>query len=335
MCNGGIHVVYKLYDDWEEWITSFIQLKELVDAGEKKYNSFRDNFGLYIKYPSPVTLLRKRIGFYSLSHFKKTLSDFGIEEVLLEYDYDKNRKAKFDETVKEFVKALNDLIDANELSHAEIEEELKDKIDYINAEKNRIITFEESINKIANQRYTIVCTNPHRAYEKRRNGEINEAIKLQEEVVRYDPDNYESLKELTILYRQKADFDNEIRCCKAILKSSSKKDLIDYESRIRNAQKLKEIYGTVRYDECDDEEIKEALEFILVAPNRFQIIKYLRKRGPMRTYEISECINVKSLTEPIKKLLEEDLIYILNPNDKFKKKYGLTEKGKEVSKYIG
>ena len=75
-------MVYKLYDDWEEWITSFIQLKELVDAGEKKYNSFRDNFGLYIKYPSPVTLLRKRIGFYSLSHFKKTLSDFGIEEVL-------------------------------------------------------------------------------------------------------------------------------------------------------------------------------------------------------------------------------------------------------------
>lgn len=83
------------------------------------------------------------------------------------------------------------------------------------------------------------------------------------------------------------------------------------------------------------EDIIESISFLSISPNRTKIVKYMGDdiNTPSQISKATG-MRINHVSRALKELKQKELVVCLNENKKIGRLYILTDKGKEVIKYI-
>lgn len=171
------------------------------------------------------------------------------EQMGLDFFYESE---KDDLKVNEFLIKTDELVSQN-FTKEEIEQELKEYIDFLNTEGKKEI---KRLTDEYDRRETLrnkMNNNDFKARQLEREGKIDEAIELYEESLKLEEDlDYEFIaalayERLAIIYRKRRDYPNEIEICEKYIELATKKCFYHnkvewFEKRLEKAKKLKETY---------------------------------------------------------------------------------------------
>ena len=164
------------------------------------------------------------------------------EQMGLDIFYDSEKE---DLKVNEFLIKTDELLSQN-FTQEEIEEELKDYIDFLNTQGPKEI---ERLTKEYEEEERLrkkLSNNYFNGKKLEKEGKIDEAIELYEENIKLNDTAESSYWRLAVIYRKRRDYPNEIRVCEKYIKIAKDKifynDVEKFEKRLEKAKKLKETY---------------------------------------------------------------------------------------------